>query len=236
LSALVLFGGVALAQQGGPHPTDTLRVSDDPSRALTPTAAPSTPAPGATPSPGGAAPSASPSSAPEPVATTSPSPAPRGPRVGVYRTPDLTRAYVDRTKPGGLTVCPSSSSDGSSVAVDWCESAVARPTSRGHDLVAEVCRDASADGQLSFGSTHEVELRVQDAGGRTVWTWSAGHLDEKYPHVLAVQRNHCWDWTAPWTDVDARGVLLPQGTYQLVVAPLARELSAAPEAMASFTV
>jgi hypothetical protein len=133
-------------------------------------------------------------------------------------------------------VCPEAHGRGGSVQVSWCQYASLVQTPRGHDLVAEVCRDATTDGSLTFGSVLEVELTVADDKGRAVWTWSAGRDALADPHVLAVQRGHCWDWTAPWTDVDGQGRPLPSGGYLLVVGSDARELDGAPPGTTSFVV
>jgi len=120
--------------------------------------------------------------------------------------------------------------------VSWCESATVTATSRGHDLVGSFCRDGSADATLTFATQQEVELVVRRADGTVVWRWSAGHADAHAPHTLAVARDHCWDWTAPWTDVDAQGRALPSGSYELDVTSRADELRTARVATASFTI
>ncbi len=238
VAVLVLAGGVALAWPDGPAGRDTLRVTDSP-----PQVAPTSSAP--TASPGETSASATPSDQPSASAVRRPVADPRAtvtadaPRARAYRTPDLARTYTAASTGTDTRLCTGSASGsagGVTATIDWCLDAVVRGTGVGHDLVAEVCRDATSDSRLTFETGREVELTVQDGSGRTVWTWSVGHEATPDPHTLPVARGHCWVWTAAWTDVDAHGRRLPPGPYQLTVEPLAKEVEGAPAATASFRV
>jgi hypothetical protein len=98
-------------------------------------------------------------------------------------------------------------------------------TARGHDLSLVVCRDSTGPGQLHYTRRREADLVVLSAG-KPVWQWSAGHEDVADQHVLSVDAEGCWTWTAPWTDVDGRGRGLEPGDYTLAVSTPASELRA----------
>lgn len=241
-TAVVVAATGLLLHAGGPSRRDSLQVADDPT-----TSASSSPQPAAS---GAARPSASatpgPSGSAAPVVTGGPaeraSTQPQADQpagVTAYRTPDLTRAYSDRSSFGSVSFCTGSASgsqqSGVQATVSWCPSATVTGTARGHDLVGTVCRDGSSAATLSFATQQEVELTVQRADGTVVWRWSTGHGDAADQHVLAVEADHCWSWTAPWTDVDARGRALSGGSYELVVSSRADELRTAPVATVGFT-
>lgn len=240
-AAVVVISSVLLLQ-GGRTAHDSLQVTDNPTTSTS--ASPQTsssPAPRSTSSPvpgsgASVAPGAvgSPASQPSATPQTEESAVPAG-----YRTPDLARAYSDRTTFGAVSFCTGSASgsgqDNLQSTVDWCPKAVVTDTVRGHDLDGQVCRDGSSDARLTFARQQEVELTVRRSDGTVVWRWSAGHADASSPHTLDVAKDHCWDWTAPWTDVDAQGRVLPSGSYELEVTSRADELRTAPVATASFT-
>jgi hypothetical protein len=242
-TVVALVGTVLLLQAGGSTGHDSLQITDRPtpvSSASPQVIASGVPHPGSTAAarPGGSgapvlagAPQASSSGRPE----TRPSAVP-----ALYRTPDLVRTYRDRQAPTALTLCSGSSSttgDGDlQSTVSWCESAVVRPTDRGHDLTGEFCRDDSSDASLTFARQQEVELLVRREDGTVVWRWSLGRSNDASAHSLVVEREHCWSWTAPWTDVDSSGRPLPEGTYELVATSRADELRTAPVARAAFSI
>jgi len=240
-TAVGLLAGVLLLQGSGQPGRESLRVTDlptsDPSASPASLASPE-PSAGTTRAAGPGSSAAPQAGQPVPSATADPR-HPSTPATVPYRSPELVREYRDRAVTGTVSVCSGSSSTtgdgGLQSTVNWCQSAVAAPTARGHDLVGELCRDGSSDATLTFPRQQEVELLVRRADGTVVWRWSTGHSDAPDGHTLGVARDHCWSWTAPWTDVDDDGRPLPEGTYQLVVRSRADELRGAPEATVTFT-
>lgn len=242
-TAMTVLAAFLLLQVGaGDGGRDSLRVTDNtpaaPSLASHSPLAPQAvvkPATGRGPQPVATAQSA------RPAAVTSPragGPPPSVGHAGPYRAPDLVRTYIARPTPNGVTVCSgSSSATGSDVqyTVNWCEGGSVASTAGGHDLVGEACRDSSADAQLTYQQTREIVLTVENAEGRVVWTSTQGRPAHADAHRLTVAREHCWAWTAAWTDVDTRGRTLPSGAYTLVVAHLAQELASAPETRIAFS-
>jgi hypothetical protein len=163
-----------------------------------------------------------------------------------YRTPALRRTYKPGSGPSVPTtqqgpsprVCGAQvygDDDGFNSSSDWCLAPIVTTTSRGHDLTVQLCRDSTSSGQLTFARTREVELVVR-AGSRTVWRWSTGQPDAAHRHTLDAGADGCWLWTAPWTDVDARGNRLPEGSYTLLVTASATEVTALGAKETSFQV
>jgi hypothetical protein len=242
---LALSGSSSLSSQ------DKLRVttpggSDFPaptaSEAASPGSAPAsqqpspenTPAPGSSPGAPGSSGSGGQdeSSAPQPVG----SPVPGG---DSYVTPDLVRDYSARHVPlgSGTSFCAGTTTNddsGTHSTVNWCHSAQVGKTAAGHDLVDELCRDGSSGNTLSFDTSREVDLLVL-RGSTVVWRWSTDHPAVHQPHQLAVEADHCWRWTAHWTDVDANGKRLPGGDYVLRVVSEAPEMTANPVTQTPFS-
>ncbi|MDX6225268.1 MAG: hypothetical protein QOE64_1644 [Frankiales bacterium] len=212
----------------GATPAPSASASDVPSRAPVPGAtndSASGQQPGATSSPNAAA---GPEATAEPAATTGP-----GPAVDGYRTPDLVRNYFARPAPlgSGTSFCQGASSDvgdNTHSTVNWCHSAIVKKTAHGHELTDELCRDGTSGSKLVFSTSREVELLVM-RGTEVVWRWSADHPADHQPHELVAETDHCWQWTASWTDVDARGRPLPAGDYRLRVISQASEKQTQPE-------
>jgi hypothetical protein len=157
-----------------------------------------------------------------------------------YRTPELQRSYVSRVTPTSTTVCGGGEQGNTDptlqYTVNWCTSAAVTPAKAGHDLTSQICRDSSSDATLTYPGSREVDFVVLRSDGKVVWRWSTDHPDAGVGHQLAVAREHCWVWTAHWTDVDGEGRALPRGSYTLVARSGADELQGKPEERASFTI
>lgn len=174
-------------------------------------------------------------------ATSARSPAPsRG-----YRTPNLIRRYhAAPPQTGGPSgrICGGGSEAGGNGSISngygFCVDGYAVSTSRGHDLILEVCRDSTGPGSLRFPRELEAELVVHDVldKDRVVWRWSTGHANDDDVHVLKLETSACWTWTAPWTDVDARGRRLEPSDYAVAVKSAADQLRGMPEQRASFRI
>ena len=252
LSVAVVAGATIVLSGSSTGASDTLVPAAPPSASTTPSPGGPEQEASSRPSPA-AAPSASPdggdraSQAPAPPTAgespapgQEPAPEPAARPAGTpYRTPDLVRAYRRPARSSGSgRICSGGSGDtGGALETGLCRAAYAPATSRGHDLVFEACADSTGPATLHYDRALEAELVVRDApSGRTVWRWSAGHSDLDDPHVLQVEQDGCWTWTALWTDVDAGGVPLEPGRYELVATGRARELVGYPAEVAAFTV
>ena len=174
----------------------------------------------------------------EPARTSAPEGRPRptpppAPQAGGYRTPDLQRSYAAQS--GRARLCGTAyNTEQSGSQVGWCLSAAVEHTAAGADLIAEVCRDGTTQGRLSFDTDHEVDLEVRD-GDRVLWRWSADRAPVDAPHELTADPGGCWSWRAPWTAVDQRGSELEPGSYLLVIRTQAEQARVAGEKTASFT-
>jgi hypothetical protein len=107
--------------------------------------------------------------------------------------------------------------------VGWCLLASAQRTSAGERLTVNLCRDSTAGGTLTFGSSREVDLALS-VDGRSVWSWSKtdpGHPDA---HRLPTSADGCWDWTLTWPGTTQAGSAAPHGTYTLTATSTADEL------------
>jgi hypothetical protein len=120
----------------------------------------------------------------------------------------------------------------------FCVTAYAHESSRGHELVLEVCRDSTGPGSMRFSGRNEAELVVHNVldQDRVVWRWSVGHPDTDDAHTLQLETSACWTWTAPWTDVDGSGRALEDGTYEVAVTSTAQQLRGRPAERARFSV
>lgn len=232
---LTLSGGVRLTGQ------DQLVPAGVPSRSATPT---ETVVAGAAPRPVlSAQPAASSTTTPSaalPQATVTPSPT-RG-SLSPYRTPELTRTYMPPpalSTPGSVRVCGGTftgDTEGSTQSrTSWCLTTQAITTKRGHDLRLTLCRDQTGPGTMTFSHGHEVELVVR-RGTREVWRWAAGRPDTGAAHTLQTPATACWEWTAPWTDVDQHGRRLPKGSYSVLAITQAKQIPTLPSDAVAFTV
>ncbi|MDT7572739.1 MAG: hypothetical protein QOE05_2913 [Actinomycetota bacterium] len=252
-ASVVLVAGVALAASGAStHAKDEL-VPADPdvpslsietppdsddrtADALTVSTARPSPTAAARPSPSSAA--GTRPAGPSPAAT-------RHATTSGYRTPTLIRRYRAAATPtGGPSgrIC-SGGGEGDtngnlSNGYGFCVAGYAVTTARGHDLILEVCRDSTGPGSLRFPRELEADLVVHDTSDRdrAVWRWSTGHPNDEDVHVLKLETSACWTWTAPWTDVDARGRQLDPGSYAVAVSSPADQLRGIAEQRAAFRI
>ena len=252
LSLAVVAGAVVVAGGTSTGAQDQLVPAERPT--ATPTAsapgpAPRASAPATVTRPGGAVgarPAPAGSRAPAPTLlprrpSPSPSPVyavPADP--GGYRTPEVVRRYVPPSTGGAPAgrICSGGGDSRDGFATGYCVSAYAPETSRGHELVLEICRDSTGPGRLRFPRELELDLVVHDPSDkdRVVWQWAAGRSNDQDPHTLSLETGGCWTWTASWTDVDRRGRPLEIGPYELAAVGFATETRNNPAGRVAFDV
>jgi hypothetical protein len=202
-----------------PIPTATLQPSPT---ALRNPGAPASPTPSYTRSP------STPTSGPArtvSVATRSPS----------YTTPQMTRTYATAT--AQPRVCASGSDQGTQPVasrVNWCLTAAVIPTSRGHDLSLQICRDNTSSSTIDFPSSRETDLTVIDATGSARWRWSTDHSATAGRQTLKAAAGSCFAWTVAWTDVDASGRRLGRGSYSLTATTSGQQFQDLPTERTAF--
>jgi hypothetical protein len=117
--------------------------------------------------------------------------------------------------------------------VGWCLTASARGTATGERLRVNLCRDSTAGGTLTFGSSREIDL-VLSIEGRSVWSWSRTSPGHPHAHRLSASANDCWDWTLTWPGTTQAGSAAPRGTYTFTATSTADELKGRTD-VATFT-
>jgi hypothetical protein len=115
---------------------------------------------------------------------------------------------------GGDLMCPARKQQEQQRGL--CTDVFATQTTSGTmSITAEVCNVGTNPEFLSYETARETDVSVQRAG-LDVWRWSLGRSFAETPHNLAVSPQQCVRWTTAWSLVDAHGVKVKAGSYQLV--------------------
>lgn len=155
------------------------------------------------------------------MATPTPSVPPLPPPVGPSPKPSpspkpgeagMTRTYSGDTPPtvqiGTANMCATRIGTPSGSDAYCAAGATQSADAQGRvPIYGNTCRsgDQVTDGQLSFGTTREMDFAVFQKG-KLVWRWSTGRATPtKYAHSLAVERGQCWVWETQWRAVDGAG-------------------------------
>jgi hypothetical protein len=80
---------------------------------------------------------------------------------------------------------------------------------------AEICNAGTATELLSFATARELDVIVRRAGVE-VWRWSLGRHFAATPHDMTIGTQQCVTWTTDWAQVDAHGVPVKAGDYEIV--------------------
>ena len=102
-------------------------------------------------------------------------------------------------------------------AFGWCVRYVGPSTvKRGHvtTLSGELCRLASYPAaSISFTSTREVDMYVEDSRGTAKWQAGQGISYRRPGRTTTVAGGSCIVWSSPWNTRGPDGFLVPPGDY-----------------------
>ena len=90
-------------------------------------------------------------------------------------------------------------------------------------LGLEICNLGPSDSTLSFATTKETDLAIQQ-NNKVLWRWSRDRAFTSAQHAWSIAVDNCIDWTTNWSGIDQGGHRLAAGTYDLVATSYASEM------------
>ena len=218
-SALAVSLLVALTPWQAPASQDSLQTANDPRPALSAQPRQTSGSPTASPPPvSAAAPSVRLGSLPPLRPTDGPASPSAQPTPGATRPATPHRSSPITRGTGQLAVTDLCTDDQTDAATGWCLRYTGPLSVRRRQtatLSAELCRLGSfAAGQVTFGTTQETTLQVQDGGnGSTVWAAGQGLRYGSPGRTVTVQPANCLTWKSSWDTRGPDGFLVLPGSY-----------------------